>query len=690
MTAQIQRRWNGILPAASWPYVAIATGAVLASGYLSLTDSGGIWQARTPAVVLLELIYVGMLILSLAGWGAFIAARWRPADPPLRMFLCSNAIGWGIVAVLLLFLGLAGALNQAVAWALLAIGLVLGLARLVVSSSRPRQIHDSSTATPLGFLTRVVALSPLIVFGAVVLYGASLPPGLLWDAEGNGYDVLEYHLQVQREYYDAGRIHFLPHNVYASFPQQVEVLYLWLMHLRGGPYEAAIAAQTLHAAMAVLTLMVLAAWSPPGWGRITALLLAGGVPWLTYTGCLAYVENGLLYFTALAAALLVERLEQQPSPNEAATASNTIWLAGLCAGWAGAVKYTGLVLAAAALAASWFLCRQGRIGQRLRQLTAFTIAALLAVSPWLIRNAGFTGNPVHPFAYSVFGGEAWSQEQDEQWARGHALQLEQGSSRLAVAARETIRSELFGPMLWVVPIIGLILRRDRVNLMLSVWAVLMIVAWLTMTHMPGRFLIPLVVPLTLLASRAAYPAQARESGRALSFGSAGTAIAGLAFLGAIWTASVMLRILSLEETMWRKLTNTGMGAMVDRLDFMLDGQPLNHVSDAKDTRLWLVGPAAVFYVTTPMHYTVVFNRDPWLTQTAGRTPAEAVAWLQEHQVTHVAFDWAEIARLRDTYGFDPRVQRTWILELVQAGLRPAPIRDQAQSSARLQVLEVPR
>jgi hypothetical protein len=38
-----------------------------------------------------------------------------------------------------------------------------------------------------------------------------------------------------REYFDTGRItFFLPHNVFASFPQQVELLYLLLMHLAAG------------------------------------------------------------------------------------------------------------------------------------------------------------------------------------------------------------------------------------------------------------------------------------------------------------------------------------------------------------------------------------------------------------------------------------------------------------------------
>lgn len=728
-----------VLPLSSWPYLAIGAAIVLGSGWFS---------SATPRVVLLEGIYVGALLLSLAGCGAFPARFFRRTDTSPRQFLIATALGWGIVAPLLLVLGVLGLLNRPVAWCVVGAGLLLGFLRLATSARHVQATPPEASITPAGLLTRFFLMLPLVVFGAVLLYGVTLPPGLLWDAEGNGYDVLEYHLQVQREYYDARRIHFLPHNVYASFPQQVEILYLWLMHLRGGPYEAAIAAQLLHAALGVLALMVLAAWSPPGWGRLTALLLAGSVPWLAYTGCLAYVELGLLYFAALAAALLVEQLDRPQDATERESAAAVVQssalrpgsaeerkaelcttvtrkaelcttaLAGLCAGWAGATKYTGLVLVAAALAAAWFLCRRGGLRNRVRDFALFALAAAVAVSPWLIRNTAFTGNPVYPFAYSVFGGVAWSESQARQWKRGHALPAEQSHppARLAIAARETVRSELFGPALWILPLIGALLRRDRITAMLALWAVLMLAAWLTLTHLPGRFLISLIVPLTLLASRGAWSQHAGKAARTtLPVHGRGAVITLLSFLGAIWTGRSLLRILKAEEASWRKLTNTAMADMVDRTDLMLEAQPLNHMTNSAGANLWLVGPAAVFYVTVPHHYTVVFNRDAWLEQ-PGHTPAgesraatgrsapagepragtnarsvvENVRWLRENGISHVVFDWAEIERLRNTYGFPQLVRREWVVQLIEAGLRPSQIRDNSMQSARLQSLEVPQ
>ena len=61
----------------------------------------------------------------------------------------------------------------------------------------------------------LAALPPL----AVALVGACVPPGMLWTPdEPHGYDVVAYHFQVPREWYELGRIVPLKHNVFSYFP----------------------------------------------------------------------------------------------------------------------------------------------------------------------------------------------------------------------------------------------------------------------------------------------------------------------------------------------------------------------------------------------------------------------------------------------------------------------------------------
>src|SRR5262249_55019176 len=55
-------------------------------------------------------------------------------------------------------------------------------------------------------------------FVAITLLGSMLP--------ATDFDVLEYHLEGPKEYHQAGRIAFLPHNVYTNMPFDVEMLHL--------------------------------------------------------------------------------------------------------------------------------------------------------------------------------------------------------------------------------------------------------------------------------------------------------------------------------------------------------------------------------------------------------------------------------------------------------------------------------
>lgn len=648
-------------------------------------------------VVLAEGVHPAAILASAAGWGAW-PQRWLYRGPgALRRFLIATALGLGFLAPMTLALGVLGILSRPTAWSLLGVGGVLGLLRLARADAALESKNDPASpsipgqarARP-GAMTRWTAesvlLLPLAWTGAILLYCATLPPGLLWDFEGNGYDVLEYHLQVPREYFETGRIQFLQHNVYASFPQQTESLYLLLMHMLGDSHLAAIPAQLLHVALGVLAVLTLAAWSPPGWPRLVAVLTAGTAPWLALIGCLAYVEMGLLYFSAVAGALVVECLENRADDNRVTV------LAGLCAGWAGSVKYTGLVLVLAALGGAWLLVRQGLILRRMSSLGLFLIAGTAAVAPWLLRNAAFTGNPVYPFAYELFGGTGWSPEQAEQWARGHHP-AEGIGPRLRVAWNESIASSGFGPSLFVVAALGLLLQRDRASWFLAVWSLLIIAAWMGLTHMPGRFLAPLIVPMTLLAARGT--AKLRSTGPSPLRGMTRYQPAILvapAVAGALWNARSLQQTYAREAAGWIKNTGVPLKDMVDQVAFMQsDGEMLNHVgAEPAQSRLWIVGQAAVYYVTTPRHYSVVFNRDPWVEYAAsGATADECVAWLAQHEVTHLVVCWPEVERLRRTYGFAEVVTPEWIAQLEQAGLRRCEIRDSSASRSGYQAFEVP-
>lgn len=734
------------------------------------------WFAPNVWLTLLtDGVLAGAVILAAAGWGAWpadwlLTGRTAPVDsgpvPALeahtygrpavraREFCTATALGLGVLAISTLTLGLAGWLNHVSAWTLVTVGLALALGHAIRKRGRAETragdvpgaapgTADRPQRPPPSIPMRCLFILPLLPPLTVGLLAACVPPGVLWEGEAGGYDVLEYHLQSPREYFDAGRIHFLPHNVYASFPQQMEMLYLLQMHLLGDAHAAAIPAQLLHLACGALAVLAVGCWVPDGWPRIAATLLAGSAPWLAYVGALAYVENGVLFFAAVAAGLLGELMNEQghgmgeaalppvggraggrPAPGEPAQAGlRRALAAGACAGLAGGCKYTALVLVTAALPLVFALvCARGW-RQRVAQLTVIAVGATITAGPWLARNVAFTGNPVYPFAFDVFGGEAWSAPQAEQWTRGHTLPPEDSSlpGRARIALRELfgelslnpprLRPAYFGPILVLLGAAAAG-RRSRPDVRLpAAWGVMMLLVWAGATHMPGRFAVPLIIPLAMLAgslftptpqplgapcgSRAAAPVKVvRPAAPAgLSRSSALRTLAACFVLaGSLWNGVTIGQLWRSHDRRLQQRTGgqVGLADLLGMTSGIRDAHYLNQTTPPQ-AYVWIVGDAAVFYVTRRIHYTVVFSRDPWLEfAAAGGGPAGCVDWLRTQGVTHVLFSWSEIERLRRTYGFSRTVTRQWVRQLGEAGLgriEPAAL---AQAPAEVELYEVRR
>ncbi|KKM69733.1 hypothetical protein LCGC14_1447830, partial [marine sediment metagenome] len=447
-----------------------------------------------------------------------------------------------------------------------------------------------------------------------------------------------------------------------------EMQYLLLMHLGDGPYAAAVPAQLLHALYGVLAAAALASWARRRWGAVVALLAGGSVPWLAYLGCLAYVELGMLFYAAVAAGLVVDHFHKSSSCDW-----RTALAAGICAGLAGGCKYTAVAFVGAGVAVAWLCVMNGPLVPRLRRIAWFGAGALLAFGPWLARNAALAGNPVYPFAYSVFGGRDWSPEQNEQWKRGHRLKPVDDSpvGRARIAVREIFgeraarpaaagggtqfNASLFGPALLILAAVGMTARSRRTWL-LMLWAGLIVIGWSTLTHMPGRFVVPMIVPLALLAGSGAEPRGLRRAAAVI------LAVCGSGLNA--WSLAARLR----AENAWY-----ARDALLQAEDFV-QANPINlHTPPGAD--VWMVGEARAFYAARRVRYTVTFNRDPWLAFADGGADAAAcVNWLRSRNVTHVVFFWSEIERLRQTYGFSERVTPGWVADLAANGLQRVYVR----------------
>ena len=340
------------------------------------------------------------------------------------------------------------------------------------------------------------ALATGVATGAM-LAASMVPAGFLWSTEFGGYDALSYHLQVPREWAQAGAFRPLAHAAYSGLPNFVEGAFAHLMTLCADPRDAALSCQLLHASLAAI-----AAWSVGdaigGRGGAIATLALLATPWVTVTGSLAYSESGVLLGMALA--LHAARMDGA-------------WRSGVVFGLAAATM-VGSKASSVALAVPAALALQLARASALRDprwWIAWIAVAFVALFPWLLRNTVATTAPVFPLLASKLGAGWWSAEQAARWDRAHAS--EAGPLERVVAlwrqfpafgvGPNPLPGEpwrwLWGPLPWLgtAALAGAWTdaTRGREVRALAIACALVVAGWLSSTHLQSRFLIPVAVPL---------------------------------------------------------------------------------------------------------------------------------------------------------------------------------------------------
>jgi MFS family permease len=694
------------------------SGMIVATFFIMWTISN-----TGTAIILLDLPYVlGILLAGFAlGWG--IVKLLAPDLGTGQKFITAMAAGLPILSLIVLGLGVMGTLHFRYLW----LGIVIVLAFIgVIILYKTYQNNEQNEYVFEAGRWWPILLIILIPFLVITLLAATVPAGILWPAEGSGYDVLEYHLQGPKEWLNDGNIHFLEHNIYTNFPANAEMLYLLAMILKNDPYEGMYIAQLIHVAFAVLFVTSIWVFCRP-YGRkmaVFATVSAGSCPWLPYLGPLAYVEMGML-FTGVTAMGLIFRGMQEPT--EIKKQIGLSILVGLLLGFSAGFKYTALAMIAApmiviggfVLLKIFFL--QGKRQQqlatcnkcdRLEQFgkfekcdrfkkcdkfseqshvsiyfqsvikafsTAFImgIVSLAALSPWLVRNVFWSGNPVFPLAYDRFGGRGWDVKQAERFKAGHSTREDEKPivSRLKKLYQAGLQNEIvnnfiaehyrslgqyekaqailipgpmmdlpkFGFALLILPWWVFFTRKQKSGDWLMLIMILMQTAvWLFMTHLQARFLVPWLIVLPFLVGRSA---------EVFGWGKLSPAM--------ILMTAVLLSAAGLNFKESYNRFGHGQIKLTGAQQIFLKGQVpgteyLEIVNEYPSARVMLIGEARPFYLLgTPIYWTV-FNRND-LAVAADKSLREAKAFITKAKPDYIFVNWNEIERLSQTYGFDESI-----------------------------------
>ncbi len=628
------------------------------------------------------------------GWGYWTCRVLRVREAASGF--AQMAIGIALLLWLDHFVGWMGWMQRvgnATAWALL----FPGVAALAHTVWRRRGEEMVSTGALHGVRLGWVIAGAIALPVVLGLVAATSAPGWLWESEHGGFDVLEYHLQLPKEWMQSGRIEPLNHNVYSYLPSYGEAAYYHLAALwepfAGGTHPAIRAAnscQLLHVFMmliagwGVATLVLQRLKGPAtgadeeaGRGWIWGAALAGGLyialPWNIVTGTMAYNEQ-FVNVLMVGATCIAWPAEQADSRSRSGP-----WMrgamAGLLAGCACSAKMTavGTVVIPIGLA----LLEKGSVRGRATTLAGYGVGGVAACAPWLIRNWQASGNPVFPMGSEYFGAGHWTAEQVERFAGSHAPRMGFPECLEEFMSKGLLDLQ-WGGLWWLGAValacvfIATRASRTRKSVMegstghalrLAGMLVIHVVFWMALTHQQSRFLVTSAAPLTALGGLAV--------GSMWAFSRRPRKVLGPVCV----VATLGMGICS--EQIYEFQRQGAPARMLDGLDLRsglaaqeLGGEAgeslrasfvdvyLNLDDRAREGLVYLLGDSTPFYLQVPALYHTTYDASP-LGDLMRQFPGDRGAWaagLKASGVTHVLVDYTELVRLcTEFHWYDPAV-----------------------------------
>ncbi len=649
--AQREHRWGAML-------------LVFSPDHLLSLWTGDAYKLPMGFVDRLPILLVAGCIVAIA-WasGSIVVRGWKLDQRLTRLEteLFSVGVGLSLWSIWTLLIGLLGLLSQT--WLLWLPAIVATSLAGFQLAGRKAALGDNAPKLPSNdndwLWPSVLWLG--LPFALMYIFAGALPP--------REFDVLEYHLQAPKEWFLTGRIEFLPHNIYANMPLGAEMyalLGMTIMPGESGWWYGALVGKTVLAIVGVLTALVLFAAgrrSGSNTAGVIAALVYISTPWSLIISVTGYNEGLLAFYFALATyAVWLWRMEPDDSASEhwLSTKSHLLRLAGFLAGSAAAVKYPALLLVVFPLALAV------TVGHRKFAWKAgamFMIGALAACGLWYAKNIAFTGNPVYPLAYNVFGGETRDADKHAQWATAHQVPRDANGNRYSLPQLGSaigdalMNSPWLSPLLWPLAILAVLAKSQRKT---AFWLAMLLLffaaCWWLFTHRIERFAAPAIV-----------------------------LVAWLAGIGATWTAIRPWRHFLIGILFWGLVANGMLMAWAPTVEGVQEALPLNlYVTDLQALRtelappahrhlnlhtpsgyeVLLVGDAEPFDLDPPALYNTCFDDVIFDQIFKDHSRDERLAVLRAQKIAYIYFDWSALRRYRapGNYGYSDYATRKRVYE----------------------------
>lgn len=313
-----------------------------------------------------------------------------PADDA-EAVVFSTVLGLVAVSLLITVLAVLHLIYPVTAWLLVAAifaGRAGRVRQLAARLLRKLQTPRFSPSLPFGKTSFDIFNNGVLAVLVVMALTLALAPPTATDA-------LVYHLAVPKAYLQHHGIINLPNNIYSFFPLQFEMIYLFCLMLKGGAL-----AQLAGLGMTLLTLSAMVLFYKRHFSSRYACL----VPVVFFATPTVWRASSVAYVDAPVAGLLFLAFyawDRWRLTNREGWFLTMIALAACAV----ASKLTAVIALPLVFLGIVLQGRdKGSLARTFRNILLFALAVAVFLSPWLVRNFYYTGNPVAPFLMQFFGG----------------------------------------------------------------------------------------------------------------------------------------------------------------------------------------------------------------------------------------------------------------------------------------------
>jgi len=311
-------------------------------------------------------------------------------DSFLEEIVFSVGLGLGCLSYLVLGLGLLGLLYD---WIFYIVFLVLLISSYSELWYFVRRVFVRINTFKLKYTTFYLGYTLFLSLTLVLAIILLLVPTITFDA-------LVYHLAVPETYVKHNKIIYLPYNCFSNYTFNTEMLFTLGLLLKGD-----LLAKAVHFLFGLLCALSIYTLARRYFNQSTAclsVLAFCSMPLVIFVAVVAFNDLAITFYEILAVYAFINWYKEKTQ--------DWLLVCGLTCGLSIGVKYFGgfcfLILGVSILSIVWY---QNGVLKAMKTTIIFAVLALLPNLPWLIKNIIFTGNPVYPLLYNIFGGKNWSQ-----------------------------------------------------------------------------------------------------------------------------------------------------------------------------------------------------------------------------------------------------------------------------------------